>query len=118
MGGDHHHGEENIVKKVKIPDYTKYKWEEIPQLVQLQERLGKVGLKDPWARNHVWKYLNPYSNNKTLPWYKFYRIPGFPRGAAYGFAALGIYIGIDQLFHVGRKGHGHGGHGHSEVEDH
>ena len=34
----------------KVPDYRKYKWEEIPQLVEHQNRLAEHGLKDPWAR--------------------------------------------------------------------
>lgn len=49
MGGDHghHHG---IGPRAKIPDYTVFKVEDCPQLVQYREKLALKGLKDPWIR--------------------------------------------------------------------
>ena len=43
--GDFHH-----VEKFKSPDYKIYKVENAPYLVETQERLAKLGLKDPWLR--------------------------------------------------------------------
>ena len=34
----------------KIPDYRSYKVEDAPELVKLQQKLAKHGLKDPWIR--------------------------------------------------------------------
>ena len=44
MGG-HHHGPPYIV-----PDWTKYKIENAPELLDVQEKLAKSGLKNPWLR--------------------------------------------------------------------
>lgn len=35
---------------VKIPDYRIYKVEDAPQLVEVQNKLARHGLKDPWLR--------------------------------------------------------------------
>lgn len=48
MGGDHHgHGSTYKVPK----DHTIYKVnEKYPTLINLEKRLAKEGLKDPWIR--------------------------------------------------------------------
>ena len=33
-----------------IPDWKKYKVEDVPQLVEIRNLLAKQGLKDPWLR--------------------------------------------------------------------
>ncbi|VDP51155.1 unnamed protein product [Soboliphyme baturini] len=49
MGGSDHH------EPFKVPDYKVYdNWRQYPELVQHQERLARLGLKDPWIRNYVW----------------------------------------------------------------
>ena len=45
--------------KVEIPDYkTQTVGAHTPELKDLQERLARRGLKDPWLRNEVWRYDN------------------------------------------------------------
>lgn len=44
MGGGHHHNE------FKVPDWRMYKVENCPELMQVQQSLARVGLKDPWLR--------------------------------------------------------------------
>jgi len=36
--------------KIHVPDYKKYKVQDVPELASLQEKLAKQGLKDPWLR--------------------------------------------------------------------
>lgn len=43
-GGEHHH------EHFKIPDWRMYKVENCPELMQVQQSLNRVGLKDPWLR--------------------------------------------------------------------
>lgn len=49
----------------KIPSYRIYKWERIPELVKVQERLNAHGLKDPWLRNEVWRFHPRYGTRWT-----------------------------------------------------
>lgn len=66
-GGDHHHHHKgphiersvityqipdpgHHVEDFKVPDWRKYKVENAPELVNVQNRLAKLGLKDPWLR--------------------------------------------------------------------
>ena len=40
-----------------IPDHKIYQVNgHTPELLKLQEKLAKKGLKDPWIRNEVWRY--------------------------------------------------------------
>ncbi|XP_033219407.1 NADH dehydrogenase [ubiquinone] 1 beta subcomplex subunit 3 [Belonocnema kinseyi] len=58
MGGDGHgHGHG---PPYKVPSHEIYKWEDVPELKKMQEKLAKLGLKDPWARNEVWRYHKGY----------------------------------------------------------
>ncbi len=70
MGGhDHHHHDHHhkapVIKSVihydipdpahhvddfKSPDWKKFKVENAPELVKIQNRLAALGLKDPWLR--------------------------------------------------------------------
>lgn len=103
MGGghDHHH-------KVEIPDYRIYKVEDVPELVRVQKNLAKLGLKDPWLRNEVWRYnvkefgtLN--SRVKTTVF----------RGFKYGFGAFVITTLLETAYEkMYPDTHGHGGGHH------
>ena len=43
--------------KLTIPDYKTYQVNEhTPVLLEHQKKLAKLGLKDPWIRNEVWRY--------------------------------------------------------------
>jgi NADH dehydrogenase (ubiquinone) 1 beta subcomplex subunit 3 len=44
------------VADFKAPSWTKFKVENAPELVDVEQRLAKLGLKDPWLRNEVWRY--------------------------------------------------------------
>ena len=63
----------------KVPDYRIYKVENAEPLVQVRKDLAKLGLKDPWLRNEVWRY-----NVKVFstPWRRF--IKGWTRGMITG----------------------------------
>jgi len=117
MGGGHGDGHGHHGPAYKIPDYKIYKVEDVPHLVTVRDALAKQGLKDPWLRNHVWKYGQPYKTPK----YIFDRTIG--RGMKWGFLAALITTGLgyvwpdDQWHGVEHEGkHGHGGdHGHGEA---
>lgn len=48
-------------KKIPIPDYKYYdRVHEIPELTNLKNSLAHYGLKDPWIRNHTWRYGKGY----------------------------------------------------------
>merc|ERR1712226_648864 len=79
------------------PDLSKYKWEEIPKLRNYEAKLAEHGLKDPWKRNYVWRYMNPYTDHGRLRWWQVWnKVPGPTRGMAWGVIAVLTYIGIDQ----------------------
>jgi hypothetical protein len=45
MGGHGHHD------PYKVPDYKIYKVDKaVPQLLEVETALGRMGLKDPWLR--------------------------------------------------------------------
>ncbi|XP_051153233.1 NADH dehydrogenase [ubiquinone] 1 beta subcomplex subunit 3 [Leptopilina boulardi] len=94
MGG-HGHGPPEI----KIPSHTIYKWENVPELVKLQKDLGKLGLKDPWARNHVWRFHPGYGTQlqRTLGCL-FY-------GWKLGIPAFLITIAAEKAFGIKYAGH-------------
>lgn len=50
MGG-HGHG-----PTIKIPSHEIYKVEDVPELMEIQQKLAAKGLKDPWLRNEVWRH--------------------------------------------------------------
>jgi len=94
------------------PDYTKYRVEDINKLIEYEAKLAEHGLKDPWTRNYVWKYLNPITNNSNMRWYKqVFAIPGAPRGMVCGVGAVLAYIAIDQTLRrtgmIKESEHGH-----------
>ncbi|KAI1237067.1 hypothetical protein IHE44_0014322 [Lamprotornis superbus] len=52
-GSDHGHGHGH--DKVELPDYRQWKVEGTP-LEEVQRRLARRGLRDPWARLYNGKY--------------------------------------------------------------
>lgn len=108
MGGHdgHHHA-----PAYKVPNASIYKVEEVPQLLEVQNKLARRGLKDPWLRNEVWRYNPQQFSTHANRARKF-----FLRGFGIGFAAFLVTIGIEHLTgydysHGNYQGHGHG-HGH------
>ncbi|XP_033205097.1 NADH dehydrogenase [ubiquinone] 1 beta subcomplex subunit 3 [Bombus vancouverensis nearcticus] len=87
MGG-HDHG-------YKIPSPDIYKVEDVPQLKMVQEELAKLGLKDPWLRNEVWRYTGLPGKSHFLRVFK-----GVTTGMLTGFAAFLVTIGIEQYFGI------------------
>ncbi|XP_052813628.1 NADH dehydrogenase [ubiquinone] 1 beta subcomplex subunit 3-like [Mya arenaria] len=82
--------------KMNIPDYKIYKVEDVPELKRFQERMAKEGLKDPWLRNHVWKYQNPLLKGMTAQ-ERIFKMPGTIRGIWIGIAVTCAVIIGDKL---------------------
>ncbi|XP_071879144.1 NADH dehydrogenase [ubiquinone] 1 beta subcomplex subunit 3 [Bombus fervidus] len=102
MGG-HGHG-----SPIKIPSPDIYKVEDVPELKMVQDELAKLGLKDPWLRNEVWRYTGLPGNSHFLRVFK-----GVTTGMLVGFAAFLVTIGIENYFGItyGKKHHNkHGNH--------
>nr|XP_018898613.1 PREDICTED: NADH dehydrogenase [ubiquinone] 1 beta subcomplex subunit 3 [Bemisia tabaci] len=57
-GDGHHHAVVGETPLTKVPDWRIYKVEDVPDLMRMQRTLAQKGLKDPWARNHVWRYID------------------------------------------------------------
>lgn len=97
MGGhDAHHGG----PPYKIPSPDIYKVEDVPELKRIQEKLAQRGLKDPWLRNHVWRYKRSQS--------PFMRaLVTLTRGWRVGVPAFLITIAVEQYYGIDYSGHGH-----------
>ncbi|PAA77756.1 hypothetical protein BOX15_Mlig004930g4, partial [Macrostomum lignano] len=101
MGGDSHgHGTKWIP-----PDWRQYKIQDAPRVQQHVDRLAAIGLKDPWARNEVWRYHSEFYKppNRWIMWL-------ITRGAPYGIAAFGTVIVLEKLYGYVNRKHGHDGH--------
>lgn len=98
MGG-HGHG-----PPYKVPDYTIYKIENVPELKAFQEKLAKEGLKDPWLRNHVWRFK---PRAERLKEYRNFAL----RGARVGIPAFLVTIAVEKFLGIDYHGH-HDDHGH------
>ena len=95
MGGDGHgHG-----PPYKIPSYEIYKWEDVPELRKMQEKLAKLGLKDPWARNQVWRYNKRYGTVSSRI------IRTFTLGWKVGIPAFLITIAAEKALGINYGGH-------------
>lgn len=95
----------------KIPDASIYKLEDAPELVKFQEKLAKKGLKDPWLRNHVWKF-NPKYGTITSRW-----IEMIFRGFRVGFAAFLVTLAVERALGI-KDYHGHVHHDEEHGEGH
>ncbi|CAH8478430.1 unnamed protein product [Schistosoma turkestanicum] len=78
----------------KCPDWKNYTLDS-PQMKEHVEKLAKLGLKDPWARNYAWHYLpNFYKSRSRLISEIIFK--KFPHGVALGIAASLIINGFDK----------------------
>ncbi len=98
MGGDHH------AHTPKIPDWRIYTvGEHTPELLKNERMLKSLGLKDPWARNEVWRFdrRNHYGTPTN-------RVPKvLSRGFAIG-VGLAVVTAAARRFYKSQHGHGHG----------
>uniref|UniRef100_A0A914UWX6 NADH dehydrogenase [ubiquinone] 1 beta subcomplex subunit 3 n=1 Tax=Plectus sambesii TaxID=2011161 RepID=A0A914UWX6_9BILA len=97
MGGGHHH------EPFKVPDYKVYNnWQAFPQLAAHQERLGRIGLKDPWIRNSV--YLFDYRWASQGGWPRMVKNTLF-RGWKTGVVAAIVVIALEESYMKMKHGH-------------
>eukprot|EP00076_Gallus_gallus_P042413 XP_025007951.1 NADH dehydrogenase [ubiquinone] 1 beta subcomplex subunit 3 isoform X1 [Gallus gallus] len=94
-GSEHGHGH----GRTELPDYRQWKIEGTP-LEEVQRRLAKRGLRDPWARNEAWRYMGGYAKPATLT-------EVFTRGLKWGFAAFVVALGIEYALFPPKKNGGH-----------
>ncbi|XP_008561160.1 NADH dehydrogenase [ubiquinone] 1 beta subcomplex subunit 3 [Microplitis demolitor] len=106
MGGhEHHHGPPK--DPYRVPSAEEYAKIESPELIKLQERLAKHGLKDPWMRNYNWTYDKRYGSGWGRMGKMMFR--GVPLGVGLFIATLGIEkaLGIDWHAHHHAHEEGH-----------
>lgn len=93
----------------KVPSADSFKIENAPELLKYQEQLNKAGLKDPWIRNHIWRYDKRYGTMGSRWFWLLFR--GIPTGAA----LFGLTLGIEHAFGIDWHAHHHAAHDdHSE----
>ncbi|XP_074662224.1 NADH dehydrogenase [ubiquinone] 1 beta subcomplex subunit 3-like [Tubulanus polymorphus] len=88
----------------KIPDWRMYKIDGIKELEDVQNLLATKGLKDPWIRNEVWRYM---PENYMPPHRAAFK--SVFRGFRYGFAAFLATIAIEEVLRR-RNPDPHSGH--------
>ncbi|KAM9380444.1 NADH dehydrogenase [ubiquinone] 1 beta subcomplex subunit 3 isoform 1-T2 [Phaethornis superciliosus] len=93
------HGSEHGHGKMELPDYRIWKVEGTP-LEEVQKRLAKRGLRDPWARNEAWRFMGGFAKPTTLT-----EVVG--RGFKWGFAAFVVAIGIEYVLFPPKEGGHH-----------
>jgi len=76
---------------VRIPDYRKYKIENIKELMDIKRQLNALGLKNPWLRNEVWRFDWRLFGTRTDRWLIIFQY------AKYGLAA---FILTETLAHL------------------
>ncbi|NXM71594.1 NDUB3 dehydrogenase, partial [Serilophus lunatus] len=99
MGHGNEHGHGHGHGKMELPDYRQWKIEGTP-LEEVQKRLAKRGLRDPWARNEAWRYMGGFAKPVTIT-------EVFTRGLKWGFAAFVIALGIEYTLFPPKKNGGH-----------
>ncbi|KAG6938999.1 NADH ubiquinone oxidoreductase subunit B3 [Chelydra serpentina] len=95
MGHGHEHGH----GKVKLPDYKQWKIEGTP-LEDVQERLARRGLRDPWLRNEAWRYVGGYAKPVTV-------LDVLTKGFKWGFLAFVVALGVEYTLFPPKKNGGH-----------
>uniref|UniRef100_T1J5I5 NADH dehydrogenase [ubiquinone] 1 beta subcomplex subunit 3 n=1 Tax=Strigamia maritima TaxID=126957 RepID=T1J5I5_STRMM len=93
----------------EIPDWRKFKVEDSPELVRVQQMLAQKGLKDPWLRNEVWRYVP----TRGTYWGNFGYY--FGRGMLYGLIAAAATIAITEVTGLAKH---HGDHGNGNGDSH
>ncbi|XP_051256938.1 NADH dehydrogenase [ubiquinone] 1 beta subcomplex subunit 3 [Dicentrarchus labrax] len=89
MGGDHG-------GHPKLPDWRLWKVQGTP-LEVTQQRLARRGLKDPWARNEVWRYTGGFARGVTLA-------DVVLCGFKWGFAAFTVALAVEYVLFPPKKG--------------
>ncbi|XP_077997593.1 NADH dehydrogenase [ubiquinone] 1 beta subcomplex subunit 3-like [Glandiceps talaboti] len=79
-----------------IPDWKKWRVQDVPELKEVEDVLAKKGLKDPWLRNEVWRYQATVRGVSV--WRMLFR--GFQWGTLLFVAA----VGAEKMF--GKKNDG------------
>ncbi|XP_059055913.1 NADH dehydrogenase [ubiquinone] 1 beta subcomplex subunit 3 [Achroia grisella] len=87
----------------KVPPYSQFQIQGIPQLEELEQALAKKGLRDPWIRNEAWRY-HPGFGTK---WQRARKV--FFRGFGIGLGLTVVAVGAEKLLSGGDK-HGHDEH--------
>merc|ERR1712215_628025 len=86
-----------------VPSYKAYphsEIEKIPRMMETREKLAKVGLKDPWARNDIWRYVRPESTgSRIMPSVGRMGWISIMTGFAPALLAVGVTIALDYKFH-------------------
>ncbi|XP_075790435.1 NADH dehydrogenase [ubiquinone] 1 beta subcomplex subunit 3 isoform X2 [Pelodiscus sinensis] len=95
MGHGHEHGH----GKMELPDYKQWKIDGTP-LQDVQERLARRGLKDPWLRNEAWRYMGGFTKPVTLT-------EVLTKGFKWGFVAFVVALGIEYTLFPPKKNGGH-----------
>ncbi|KAM9305866.1 NADH dehydrogenase [ubiquinone] 1 beta subcomplex subunit 3 [Gastrophryne carolinensis] len=98
-GHEHHGHEHHGHGKMQIPDYRIWKVEGTP-LEDVQARLARRGLKDPWLRNEAWRYSGAFAKPVTIGQVVF-------KGFRWGFAAFVVALGVEYAFFPPKKDGGH-----------
>ncbi|XP_015281008.1 PREDICTED: NADH dehydrogenase [ubiquinone] 1 beta subcomplex subunit 3 [Gekko japonicus] len=93
MGHGHEHG------NIDFPDYKQWKIEGTP-LEDVQKRLARRGLRDPWLRNEAWRYYGEYAKPNTLMGALF-------KGFKWGFVAFVASLAVEYAFFPPKKDEGH-----------
>ncbi|XP_019409669.1 PREDICTED: NADH dehydrogenase [ubiquinone] 1 beta subcomplex subunit 3 [Crocodylus porosus] len=98
-GQEQGHGHGHGHGKIELPDYRQWKIEGTP-LQDVQQKLAKRGLKDPWGRNEAWRYMGGYAKPITL-------LDIATKGLKWGFAAFVVALGIEYALYPPKKNGGH-----------
>ncbi|XP_014272905.1 NADH dehydrogenase [ubiquinone] 1 beta subcomplex subunit 3 [Halyomorpha halys] len=97
-------------ERSKVPAYTIYRVEDAPELQAVQDALRSKGLKDPWMRNEVWRFLpSEWGTHRQRLLTFFFR--GFPLGFGAFLATIALEAASKLTKGSGEGGHGGGGHG-------
>ncbi|KAH7718889.1 Protein C18E9.4 [Aphelenchoides avenae] len=92
MGGGHH-------EKLDVPHYSVYNnYRKFPELAAHEDKLKRLGLRDPWIRNHVHLFVNKRGMAHT-----FWDVT--LRGFRPGLIAAATVIAIEEGYSFLKYGH-------------
>ncbi|XP_069790482.1 NADH dehydrogenase [ubiquinone] 1 beta subcomplex subunit 3 [Narcine bancroftii] len=83
----------------ELPDYRTWSTKGTP-LEDVQKRLARRGLSDPWARNEAWRFSGGFAKPITFS-------DVFFRGFKWGFAAFVVALGVEYALTFPKKDGGH-----------
>ncbi|XP_028606930.1 NADH dehydrogenase [ubiquinone] 1 beta subcomplex subunit 3 [Podarcis muralis] len=92
------HGHEHGPVKVEYPDPKVWKVEGTP-LQDIQERLARRGLKDPWLRNEAWRYMGTFAKPVTI-------MDVLRKGFKWGFTAFVVALAVEYTLFPPKKDKG------------